>query len=336
MIKLENVTKRYGAARGVEDISFEVGEGEILGFLGPNGAGKTTTLRVITGYHPATSGRVTVNGYDIFEQAQEAKRQIGYLPEIPPLYHDATVREQLEFVARVKRVPASQRKQHLDNIAQRVGITEVYHRLIRNLSKGYRQRVGLAQALVGNPPVLILDEPTIGLDPRQIIEIRQLLRDLKGEHTVIISSHILPEISQLCQRVVIINEGRLVAVDTPEALSRRLRQGQRVLVRIDGPHKEVFARLHDLPGVAEISVVPEDDGQPGRLYDIQVQKDVDIRRDLSEAMAEAKWPILEMKSHDMSLEDVLLKLVTEEDIGFDSGWTSSETDAKEGGVSDDA
>ena len=336
MIKLENVTKRYGAARGVEDISFEVGEGEILGFLGPNGAGKTTTLRVITGYHPATSGRVTVNGYDIFEQAQEAKRQIGYLPEIPPLYHDATVREQLEFVARVKRVPASQRKQHLDNIAQREGLTEVYHRLIRHLSKDYRQRVGLAQALVGYPPVLILDEPTIGLDPRQIIEIRQLLRDLKGEHTVIISSHILPEISQLCQRVVIINEGRLVAVDTPEALSRRLRQGQRVLVRIDGPHKEVFARLHDLPGVAEISVVPEDDGQPGRLYDIQVQKDVDIRRDLSEAMAEAKWPILEMKSHDMSLEDVFLQLVTEEDIGFDSGWTSSETDAKEGGVSDDA
>lgn len=335
MIKLEHVTKRYGAARGVEDITFDVAEGEILGFLGPNGAGKTTTLRVITGYHPATSGTVTVNGYDVFEQAQESKRRIGYLPEIPPLYQDATVREQLEFVARVKQVPTSQRKEHLDRIAQRVGITEVFHRLIRNLSKGYRQRVGLAQALVGDPPVLILDEPTIGLDPRQIIEIRQLLQDLKGEHTVIISSHILPEISQLCERVVIINQGRMVAVDSPAALSRRLRQGQRVLVRIDGPHEEVFSRLHDLPGVAEISVAPEDD-QPGRLYEVQVQKDIDIRRDLSDAMAEAKWPILEMKSHDMSLEDVFLELVTEEDIGFGSSWQSSKTDARPEGVNGDA
>jgi ABC-2 type transport system ATP-binding protein len=331
LIKLEHVTKRYGAARGVEDITFDVSEGEILGFLGPNGAGKTTTLRVITGYHPATSGTVTVNGYDVFEQAQEAKRHIGYLPEIPPLYHDSTVKEQLEFVARVKQVPVSQRKEHLDRIAQRVGITEVFHRLIRNLSKGYRQRVGLAQALVGDPPVLILDEPTIGLDPRQIIEIRQLLRDLKDEHTVIISSHILPEISQLCERVVIINGGRMVAVDTPAALSRRLRQGQRVLVRIDGPPTEIVAKLHDIPGVAEVAVAPQTD-QLGRLYEVQVEKEADIRRDLSMTMAESGWPILELKSHDMSLEDVFLELVTEEDIGLDASWQSSETDTKPEGV----
>lgn len=322
MIKLEHVTKRYGTARGVEDVTFHVAEGEIVGFLGPNGAGKTTTLRVITGYHPATSGKVTIGGYDIFEQAQEAKRHIGYLPENPPLYRDSTVSEYLNFVAQVKKVPVSQQKAQLDEIAQRVGLTGVYNRVIGNLSKGYRQRVGLAQALVGRPPVLVLDEPTIGLDPRQIIEIRQLLQELGEDHTVILSSHILPEVSQICERVAIINEGRLVAVDSPVALSRRLRHSQRVFVRVDGPPTEVIARLHDVPGVAGVSVTPQDDEQ-GRLFEVQAREDADIRRDLFFAMADASWPILELKSHDMSLEDVFLELVTEEDIGLESSWRST-------------
>lgn len=302
LITLQNVTKRYGTARGVEDVTFDVAEGEVVGFLGPNGAGKTTTLRVITGYHPATSGKVTVAGYDVFEQAQEAKRHVGYLPESPPLYRDATVREYLNFVARVKRVPRSERKPQLDEIIQRVGIAEVYNRLIRNISKGYRQRVGLAQALVGNPPVLVLDEPTVGLDPRQIIEIRQLLRELGGDHTVILSSHILPEVSQICERVVIVNDGRLVAMDTPDALSRRLGDARRILARIDGPRAEVTARLHDIPGVTAVEVTPSE--EQGHVFEVDATPDTDIRRALFFAMAEARWPILELRGIDMSLEDV--------------------------------
>lgn len=314
LITLDHVTKNYGTARGVEDVTFRVAEGEIVGFLGPNGAGKTTTLRVITGYHPATSGKVSVAGYDVFEQAEEAKRHIGYLPENPPLYRDATVKEYLHFVASVKRVPRSQRKQQLDEIVQRVGIAEVYGRLIRNISKGYRQRVGLAQALVGKPPVLVLDEPTVGLDPRQIIEIRQLLRDLGGEHTLILSSHILPEVSQTCERVVIINEGRLVAVDTPAALSHRLRNAQRVAVRIDGPRADVLSRLQAIPGVT--AVEPTNDDREGHVFEVEATEDTDIRRAMFFAMAEATWPILELKGLDMSLEDVFLELITEEDIGL--------------------
>ncbi|HEX6970794.1 MAG TPA: ABC transporter ATP-binding protein, partial [Limnochordia bacterium] len=310
MIAVEHVTKRYGNARGVEDITFEVSEGEIVGFLGPNGAGKTTTLRVITGYHPPTSGRVTVAGYDVFEQPDKAKRLIGYLPENPPLYRDMTVREYLEFVARVKHVPKARRKRHLEEIAQRVGIEDVYTRLVRNISKGYRQRVGLAQALVGNPPVLVLDEPTVGLDPKQIIEIRELLRELGEEHTVILSSHILPEVSQLCERVVIINQGQLVAVDTPSALSHRLHRAQRLLARIDGPKTDVQRRISELSGVATVKI-RSDDG-PVPAFEIEAQEGADVRRDLFFSMAEGRWPIIELKPLDLSLEEVFLQLTTEE------------------------
>ena len=223
MISVQNVTKRYGDTVGVQDVSFEVGEGEILGFLGPNGAGKTTTMRVITGYHPPTSGTVTVAGYDIVTQSHEAKRHLGYLPENPPLYADMTVAEYLHFVAALKEVPRKERRGQIDEIVDMLNLGPVYQRLIRNISKGYRQRVGLAQALVGRPPVLILDEPTVGLDPKQIHEVRQVIKSLGGRHTIILSSHILPEVSMVCQRIAIINKGRIVAVDHPETLSSRLR-----------------------------------------------------------------------------------------------------------------
>lgn len=315
MITVEHVTKRYGRARGVEDITFHVSEGEIVGFLGPNGAGKTTTLRVITGFHPPTTGKVTVAGCDVLEEPEKAKRHIGYLPENPPVYKDMTVREYLHFVARVKRVPPSRRKAHLDEIVERVRITEVYPRLIRNISKGYRQRVGLAQALVGNPPVLVLDEPTVGLDPKQIIEIRELLRELGEEHTVILSSHILPEVSQLCERVVIINQGQLVAVDTPAALSRRLYGAQRLLARIDGPPAPVQQCIAGLPGVATVKARP-DDGQNalGASFEVEAGEEADVRRELFFAMAEARWPILELRPLGLSLEEVFLQLTTEDPL----------------------
>ena len=218
MIHVENLHKRYGPVEAVRDVSFDVAPGEILGFLGPNGAGKTTTLRIITGFLPATSGKVTVGGDDIFENPRAVKQRIGYLPEVPPLYPELTVTEQLTFVARLKGVARRRRKTAVDEAIAKTGLTEVRRRLVANLSKGYRQRVGLAQALVNSPPVLILDEPTVGLDPKQIIEIRQLIQSLAGDHTVILSSHILPEVRASCQRVVIIHQGRVVATDTFDTL----------------------------------------------------------------------------------------------------------------------
>ena len=222
MIDVQHVTKRYGPLTAVDDLSFRVERGEILGFLGPNGAGKTTTMRILTGYLPATEGRVQVAGFDVFEQPTEAKRRTGYLPETPPLYPEMTVDEYLQFVARIKGVPASDRQAQIDSAMERTSIADMSDRYCGRLSKGYRQRVGLAQAILHNPDVLILDEPTAGLDPRQIIETRKLITDLAGDHTIILSTHILPEVSQTCQRVVIINRGRVVAVDTPDNLTARL------------------------------------------------------------------------------------------------------------------
>ena len=234
MIEVQHLTKRYGPVTAVDNVSFRVETGEILGFLGPNGAGKTTTMRIITGYMPATEGKVAVAGYDVFEQPIEAKRRTGYLPETPPLYPDMTVREYLNFVARIKGVPRREVSSRVDDAMKRTRIADMAGRHCAKLSKGYRQRVGLAQAILHNPDVLVLDEPTAGLDPKQIIETRQLIRDLGGSHTIVLSTHILPEVSQTCQRVVIINKGKVVAVDTPDNLTARLRGTETMYLQVAG------------------------------------------------------------------------------------------------------
>ena len=340
MISVQNVTKRYGETVGVQDVSFEVGEGEILGFLGPNGAGKTTTMRVITGYHPPTSGTVTVAGYDILTQPHQAKRHLGYLPEHPPLYLDMTVKSYLDFVAALKEVPRRERRAQIEEIVEMLSLGSVYRRLIRNISKGYRQRVGLAQALVGRPPVLILDEPTVGLDPKQIHEVRDIIRGLGGRHTIILSSHILPEVSAVCQRVAIINKGRIVAVDKPENLSTRLRRSQQVFALIEGDPARVQEAVSRIDGV--LGVRPVEDGETLQApatagaaangaarvrYEIEAETGRDIRRELFFAMAALQAPILELRSVELSLEDVFLQLTTEEPA--DNGALDRDGDEEE-------
>ncbi len=233
MIEVQHLTKQYGRVTAVNDISFRVERGEILGFLGPNGAGKTTTMRILTGYMPATDGKAVVAGFDVFDQPIEAKRRTGYLPETPPLYPDMTVKEYLDFVAKIKGVPPDGRRDRIRQVMERVRIAEMADRMCSKLSKGYRQRVGLAQAIIHNPDVLILDEPTAGLDPKQIIETRNLIKELAGDHTIVLSTHILPEVSQTCERVVIINKGRVVAEDTPQNLTARLRGSETLYVQVD-------------------------------------------------------------------------------------------------------
>ena len=257
MITVENLTKRYANKTAIEGMSFQVEKGEILGLLGPNGAGKTTTMRIITGYMPASAGTVRVDGYEVFENPIDVRRRIGYLPENPPLYLEMTVTGYLRFVAKIKGVP----KQNLDNevarVMARASITDVKDRIIAKLSKGYKQRVGLAQALVNDPPVLILDEPTIGLDPKQIHEVRELIKELAGNHTVVLSTHILPEVEQTCHRVIIIDKGRIVAVDTPKNLRFQVQGAERIFVEVRGPASEVMAKLRATPGVMEVRKVAE-------------------------------------------------------------------------------
>ncbi len=253
MIEVQHLTKRYGPFTAVDDVSFRVERGEILGFLGPNGAGKTTTMRVLTGYMPPTEGKAVVAGYDVLEQPIEAKRRTGYLPETPPLYPDMTVRDYLIFCARIKGVPRAERKSRVGTVMERTRIADMADRHCGKLSKGYRQRVGLAQALLHNPDVLILDEPTAGLDPKQIIETRQLIKELGGDHTIILSTHILPEVSQTCQRVVIINKGHVVAVDTPDNLTSRLRGSETLYVQVDALGGDAAALLAAIPGVRRVA-----------------------------------------------------------------------------------
>lgn len=322
-IKVRNLTKEYGKTRGVEDLTFDVFQGEVLGLLGPNGAGKTTTMRIITGYMPPTSGQVTVAGYDVFYEPMEVKRRIGYLPENPPLYLDMTVASFLRYVAELKDIPRREIPKQVEKAVERTGLEPVYGRLIANISRGYRQRVGIAQALLGDPPVLVLDEPTIGLDPKQIIEIRELIAELGRHHTVILSSHILPEVQALCGRVVIINEGRLMAVDSPQELARRLRGSQRLLLRIKGTLEQAEKAFGALPSVLSVSRPQPDgagDSRPGQSQDredgtlvyVESQAEGDVREEIFWAAASVKLPILEMRQEDMSLEEVFLRLTTEE------------------------
>ena len=313
MIEVQHLTKRYGPVTAVDDVSFKVERGEILGFLGPNGAGKTTTMRILTGYMPPTGGKALVGGYDVQDQPIEAKRRTGYLPETPPLYPEMTVRDYLDFCARLKGVPRAERVSRVKNSMERTRIADVAKRHCGKLSKGYRQRVGLAQALLHNPDVLILDEPTAGLDPKQIIETRQLIKQLGGDHTVILSTHILPEVSQTCGRVVIINKGRVVAVDSPENLTSRLTGSETMLLQVDAAGADPTAVLTTVPGVTQVRVADT----RGAVKSIEVESGQgrDVRRDLAAAIVNRGWGLLELRPMRMSLEEIFLHLTTEDAAG---------------------
>ena len=306
MVEVKNLTKCYGDIKAVDDISFTVDTGEVLGFLGPNGAGKSTTMNIITGYISSTSGTVTVDGSEILENPKETKKKIGYLPEIPPLYPDMTVRKYLEFMFDLKKVKLP-KKEHIDEVMRLVQISDKESRIIKNLSKGYRQRVGFAQALLGNPPVLILDEPTVGLDPKQIIEIRKLIRGLGKKHTVIFSSHVLSEVSATCDRVIVISEGRIVADAKTEELSKSFADVQKLSLTVEGGSSDVLGEIKKIPGVKKY-VKLRDVSDKIAEYSIEYSNDADIRRDVFSAMVRISCPILEMKSGNESLEDMFLKL----------------------------
>ncbi len=310
MIEVQNLTKRYGSLCAVDNISFRVEEGEILGFLGPNGAGKSTTMNILTGYLSSTAGTVKINGHDILEEPNEAKANIGYLPEQPPLYLDMTVREYLNFVYELKKCKFNRAK-HLAEICKLMRIEHVFDRLIKNLSKGYRQRVGFAQALIGNPPVLILDEPTVGLDPNQIIEMRTLIKNLGKHHTVILSSHILPEIEAVCDRIVIINGGKIVADDTAANLSARYSSDRRLLARVAGDEKRVYDILSHIDGVAGVTCFGEKENDVYE-YALEPEEGADFRRALFTALSKEGFPLLGLKSMDMSLEDIFISLTREQ------------------------
>ncbi|MDR2531756.1 MAG: ABC transporter ATP-binding protein [Oscillospiraceae bacterium] len=308
MIEVQNLSKNYGSNKAVDDISFCAEEGEILGFLGPNGAGKSTTMNILTGYISSTSGRALIDGIDVLEDPIAAKRQIGYLPEYPPLYPDMTVDGYLKFVYNLKkcRLP---RNSHLNEICDLVKISDVRSRAIRNLSKGYRQRVGLAQALVGNPGTLILDEPTVGLDPKQIIEIRSLIKKLGKNHTVIFSSHILPEIQAVCDRIVVINKGRIVANEKASTLAAGLSENASLRIRVEGSEietKKLLGSIHQIK-----RVIPLRETEKGVFeYEIEPKKGEDVRREIFKKLSSRNYPLLMMKSNELTLEEVFLKLVT--------------------------
>jgi ABC-2 type transport system ATP-binding protein len=310
VIEVEHLTKVYNGRKAVDDISFKAEKGEILGFLGPNGAGKTTTMRVLTCYMPATDGTARVAGYDVFEESLEVRKRIGYLPENPPLYHEMTVYSYLDFVAKIKGTPPSKRKSHIDEVMQKTSIGDVRNRVIGKLSKGYKQRVGLAQALLNNPEVLVLDEPTIGLDPKQIFEVRSLIKNLAGDHTVILSTHILPEVSMTCNRVVIINNGKFVAMDTPEGLANQVKGAERIAMLVDGPTEEVTAKLSEVDGV--LSVKAEGNGASPARFTVECQLNSDPRRMLAAAVVNQGWGLLELRGISVSLEDVFINLITKE------------------------
>ncbi len=313
MIRGENLTKRYGKHCALDAVNFSVRQGEILGFLGPNGAGKSTVMNIITGYLSATEGDVWINDLNVLEHPREVKKCIGYLPEKPPLYPDMTVREYLRFVAEIKGIKKKAFEAEREKIQELVKIGDVRDRLIGNLSKGYQQRVGLAQALIGSPPLLILDEPTVGLDPKQILEIRNLIRSLGKEHTIILSSHILPEVSAVCGRVLIINKGRIVASDSPENLSQRLMGTGKIMLRLSGEESRARSVLEKLEGLNRLSCTGS--SEEGSIdFLIEAEKETDIRERIFFACAENGLPILMMRPVDMSLEDIFLHLTTDEKL----------------------
>lgn len=314
MIEVQHLSKKYGPFTAVDDVSFRAESGEILGFLGPNGAGKTTTMRIITGYMPATEGKATVAGYDVFDHPLEAKRRTGYLPETPPLYPDMTVREYLRFVAKIKGV-TSNITDRVDAVMKKTWVADMANRHCGKLSKGYKQRVGLAQALIHEPEVLVLDEPTAGLDPKQIIETRQLIRELKGNHTIVLSTHILPEVAQTCSKVVIIAKGKVVATDTPDALTERLRGAVTMFVEAQGPADDIQRALQSIAGIVRVNV--GETRNEVATFDIDTEKGADVRREIASAIVRGGWGLLELRPMRMSLEDIFLSLTTEETASED-------------------
>ena len=312
MIEINNLVKRYGDIKAVNGISFTVNDGEVLGFLGPNGAGKSTTMNIITGYLSSTSGSVKVNGHDILEEPEEAKKCIGYLPEQPPLYFDMTVLEYLNFICDLKKVPKKDRKEQLASILSMIKLVDMADRLIGNLSKGYKQRVGIAQALVGNPDILILDEPTVGLDPNQILEIRKLIRKLAQKHTVILSSHILSEVQAVCDRVVIINKGKVAAIDTITDLSTKLNGSTKLSLSFKGPEKDVVNNLRSIPGVTNVVSVVSNADTSIHQVEITAESDSksDVRSSVFYTMSKGGWPMLEFRSLDPTLEEIFLSITS--------------------------
>lgn len=311
MIEVNNLVKRYGDHTAVDHLSFKIEKGKIYGFLGPNGAGKSTTMNMITGYIASTEGTVTIDGHDILEEPEQAKKCIGYLPEMPPLYFDMTVLEYMNFVADLKKIPKDKKKSMVEEVMEMVKITDMKNRLIKNLSKGYRQRVGLAQAILGYPEVIILDEPTVGLDPKQIIEIRDLIRSLKKKHTVILSSHILSEVSAVCDYVLIISHGKLVASDTPENLGKLAEGSNTLNLLVKGEKDHIRIALGQISEIKDIAISAAKEEHAWNVT-ISTKEDTDIREEVFFKMADAQCPILEMQSKKVSLEEIFLEL-TEDD-----------------------
>ena len=313
MIEVRELSKHYGEVTAIEDVTFRAETGQIMGFLGPNGAGKTTTMRILTCYLPPSSGTATIDGFDVAEESMEVRRRIGYLPELPPLYTDMTVDAYLGFVARIKGVPAASLSPRIDETMEKTGIAQVRDSLIGHLSKGFRQRVGLAQALVHDPRVLILDEPTVGLDPKQIIEIREMIKSLRGEHTIILSTHILPEVSMTCEKVVIIDRGRIVGQGSPESLTEQLKEGELLRARVAGPREEVLGLLQGLPGVLEAKEESggEEPAPDEGVYVVTAAPGQDLRDPLSKAVVDRGYGLRELRSLDMTLEDIFLRLTSE-------------------------
>lgn len=312
MIEVKNLVKRYGDHIAVNGLSFTIQEGQIYGLLGPNGAGKSTTMNMITGYLASTEGTIEVNGHDILEESEEAKKCIGYLPELPPLYVDMTVYEYLKFVAELKKIPKDNREKQIDEVMELVKIKEMENRLIKNLSKGYKQRVGLAQAVLGYPEIIILDEPTVGLDPKQIIEIRDLIKSLGEKHTVILSSHILSEVSAVCDYVMIISHGKLVASDTPDNLSKRLEGSNTLELTVKGDRGKIVSAFGTIPDMEDIKYTDSQEEEDCVDISIATAKDIDLRETIFHKLANINCPILKMQLSTMSLEDVFLEL-TEHD-----------------------
>lgn len=308
MIKLENVTKKYGDFVALDNISFEIKEGEVVGLLGPNGAGKSTTMNIITGFIEQTSGTVEVNGYDVLKNSQKAKKQIGYMPEGVPLYSDLTVKEFVTYMAELKGVNRKEKKDKVKKALEDAGLTQVQNKLTRNLSRGYKQRVSLAGTLVSEPKVIILDEPTVGLDPKQVTEIREVIRNLGKEHTVILSSHILSEVSQICNRVIIINKGKIVAVDTPENLENKVSGQNIIFVTVEDPENKMENIKDKIPDIKNINLIKENEDKT-KQYSIEAEKDVDLRKTIFSNFAKENITIFEMKKADTSLEDAFMKLI---------------------------
>jgi ABC-2 type transport system ATP-binding protein len=311
LIEVQNLTKAYGSFTAVDHVSFTVNKGEILGFLGPNGAGKTTTMRILTGYMPATSGTARIAGFDVFDDSLEVRRHIGYLPEAPPVYPDMSVGTYLDFVARIKNVPPEKREGRVTDALRKTNIVDKRHELIKRLSRGYKQRVGLAQALVHDPDVIILDEPTVGLDPKQIIEVRNLIKGLAGSHTIILSTHILPEVSMTCDRVVIINKGKIAAVDTPQNLTSQLKGGQKIRVEADAPEDGLRDLLTRMPGASRVQV-DKAHASGHATATVETTAGEDIRSQIASAIVEKRWPLYELRGVNLSLEDIFLELTTED------------------------